>query len=309
MTKAIKVYDYRQCELPDILFEIKINQKDIDEKVFKAAEHFLTLEEQTGEIKKGDIAAIKIESEDKFISSECERLSVGKGYHAQEIEDALPGKKKGDVFNVTVEGTPAKITVLWDVRRIVPELDDSMAAKLGIEDVTTKDEYISYVTSELEAEEKEKKNNAIWLIVSRKVLENSEFEMDEAEVENQYKNDIAYLKSELEDDYEEFMQVKYHGKTIAESEENYKKEIIKTMKLCAIAEPMAAEDGIEWTEEEYETVIAEMVSEEYSEEEIKQSMSFEDYVKQQKEDYLREKILEYFDERFKTTITNAELLK
>ena len=302
MVKILKLYDYTQCPLPDKLFEIKIPQKKIDEKIEKAAEHFLAIEEQTGAIQKGDIVAIKMVSTDPLLASECERFSVGKGFFDKDIEAALIGKKKGDTFSAAVDNASAEITVLWVKRRVVPKFTDAMASQMGIEDVATVQEYTDYVTQELVEEDKEKKQNAIWNMVSKKIIEESKFEVDEKEVDAQYKKDIVYLQKELEGDFEEFMQVKYHGKTLEESKQNFKKEIVKTLELCAIATPMAEEDGVEWTPEEYSTVIDEMVSEEYSREELEQSMSYEDYVKQQKETYLQGKVLECFESRFTVTI-------
>ena len=302
MVKVLKLYDYTTCVLPDKLFEIKIPQKKIDDKIEKAAEHFLTIEEQEGAIKTGDIVAVKIASADSLLASECERLSVGKGFFSKDIEAALVGKKKGDSFSLTVDGTAADITVLWVRRRVVPKFTDAMAKAMDIEDVSNVREYTEYVTQELVEEDKEKKNNAIWLMVSKKLLEESEFEVDEQEVEAQYKKDISYLQKELEGDFEEFMQVKYHGKTLEESKQNFKKEIEKTLKLCAIAAPMLEEDDVTWTQEDYEAVINDMVNEEYSKEDLQQSMSYEDYVKQQTETYLQSKVLEYFDDRFTVTI-------
>ena len=302
MVKVLKLYDFTQCVLPDVLFDIKIPQKSIDEKLTKAAEHFLAIEEQEGAIEKGDIVGIKIASEDSFLASECERLSVGKGFFSKEIEAALIGKRKGDTFATEADGAQASITVLWVKRRVVPKFTDAMAAAMNVEDVTNVQEYTDYVTQELVDEDKEKKQNAIWNMVSKKLLEESSFDVDEQEVDAQYKKDLAYLQKELEDDFEEFMQVKYHGKTLEESKKNYKQEIVKTLELCAIAAPMAEEDGTQWTREDYEAVIDDMVSEEYSKEELQQSMSYEDYVKQQMEEYLKAKVLEYYDSRFTVTI-------
>ena len=302
MVKVLKLYDYTQCPLPEKLFEIRIPRKKIDEKIENAAEHFLAIEEQTGAIQKGDIVAIKIGSTDPFLASECERLSVGKGFFDKDIEAALIGKKKGDTFSSAVNDASAEITVLWVKRRVVPKFTDAMAAQMGIENVATVQEYTDYVTQELVEEDKEKKQNAIWNMVSKKIIEESKFEVDEKEVDAQYKKDIVYLQKELEGDFEEFMQVKYHGKALEESKQNFKKEIVKTLELCAIATPMAEEDGMEWTQEEYNAVIDEMVSEEYSREELEQSMSYEDYVKQQKETYLQGKVLECFESRFTVTI-------
>ena len=305
MIKILKLFDFKKCELPEKLFEIKIPQAKIDEKIEKAAEHFLTIEEQDGAVQNGDIAAVRIESPDSSIQSDCERFSVGKGFFYQEIDSEILGKQKGDSFSLKIGDVSAKITVLWVKRRVVPDFTDAMAAQMGIEDVANVREYTDYVTQELADEEKEKKQNGIWLLVSKKIIEESSFEMDAQEVEAQYKKDTDYLQNELGDDFEEFMQVKYHGKSLEESKQNFKKDIEKTLKLCAIAAPMAAEDGIEWSREEYEAVIDDMVSEDYSRDELEQSMSFDDYVKQQTEEYFKGKVLEYFDDRFSIEIVQG----
>ncbi len=302
MVKILELFDFTQCVLPEQLFDIKIPQKEIDKKIETAAEHFLTIEEQNDAVRKGDIVAVKIESSDSFLQSDCARFSAGKGFFSEEIEQAVIGKKKNDTLSLEVNGSPAQVTILWVKRRIVPELTDAMAAEMGIEDVNSVQEYTEYATSELVEEDKEKKQNAIWLLVSKKLTEDSKFEIDEEEIETQYKRTITYLRQELADDFEEFMQVKYHGETLEESKQLLKAEIEKTLKLCAIAKPMADENGIEWTEEEYEAVIDEMVNEEYSREELKQSMSYEDYVMQQMEAFLQAAVLEYFDDRFTVTI-------
>ena len=313
MVKVLKLFDFKKCELPDVLFDIKVKQEDIDFEIRKAAEHFLTIEQQDGPIENGDIVAVKIVSEDILLASECERLSVGKGFFSKDIETALVGKKKGENFTVTVngsqdgsqdgsDGTKAEVTVLWVRRRVVPKFTDEMASAMGVEDVTTVSEYTDYVTEELANEDKEKKQNAIWLMVSKKLLEESEFEVDQADIDAQYKKDITYLQGELEDDFEEYMQVKYHGSTLEESKQGFREEIERTLKLCAIAEPMAKEEGVEWTREVYDATIDEMVSEDYTREELEASMSYEDYVKQQLEEFLKAVILEYFDERFTVTV-------
>ena len=313
MVKVLKLFDFKKCELPDVLFDIKVKQEDIDFEIRKAAEHFLTIEQQDGPIENGDIVAVKIVSEDILLASECERLSVGKGFFSKDIETALVGKKKGETFSVTVDGsqdgsqdgsdgTKAEVTVLWVRRRVVPKFTDEMASAMGVEDVSTVSEYTDYVTEELANEDKEKKQNAIWLMVSKKLLEESEFEVDQADIDAQYKKDIAYLQGELEDDFEEYMQVKYHGSTLEESKQGFREEIERTLKLCAIAEPMAKEEGVEWTREVYDATIDEMVSEDYTREELEASMSYGDYVKQQLEEFLKAVILEYFDERFTVTV-------
>lgn len=313
MVKVLKLFDFTKCELPDVLFDIKVKQEDIDFEIRKAAEHFLTIEQQDGPIENGDIVAVKIVSEDILLASECERLSVGKGFFSKDIETALVGKKKGENFTVTVngsqdgsqdgsDGTKAEVTVLWVRRRVVPKFTDEMASAMGVEDVSTVSEYTDYVTEELANEDKEKKQNAIWLMVSKKLLEESEFEVDQADIDAQYKKDITYLQGELEDDFEEYMQVKYHGSTLEESKQGFREEIERTLKLCAIAEPMAKEEGVEWTREVYDATIDEMVSEDYTREELEASMSYEDYVKQQLEEFLKAVILEYFDERFTVTV-------
>ena len=304
MARVIEQYDFTQCELPAALFDIRVHQKDIDSMVHKAAEHFLSIENEDNGIFKGDIVAVSLKSSDPFYCSECERFTVGKGFFSVPIEDSLIGRRPGECYSLSVDGSAVEITVLWDKRRIVPELTDDMAAHLGIEDVNTREEYIAYATAELENKDKEKKQNAIWLLVQKEMLAKSSFELAEGEVESQYRKDCAYLQSELGDEFEEFMHVKYHGKTLEESLKNFRSEIEKTLKTCAIAQSLAEAEGVSWSREEYEATIDDMVNEQYTREELEASMSYEDFVRQQQENYLREKVLDCFDGRFTLTVTD-----
>ncbi len=302
MAKVLNLFDFTKAELPDVLFQLKVHQKDLDQKIYKAAEHFLTIEDQSDEIQKGDIVAVKVDSKDPMLCSDCDRFNLGKGFYSEEIEAALLGKKTGDTISAKMADSPVEVTVLWHKRRIVPELTDDMAARLGLEDVSTRAEYDAYAFAELEEEDKEKKQNAIWLMVSKQLVENSTFELEPSEIENQFIKDMSYLQAELGEDFAEFMKAKFHGKTMEECQQKYREEIDKTLKLCAIAEPMAEEEDVHFTEDDYNAMIESMMSDEYTEEELKQSMSYGDYVKMQLEEYLKASILAYFDDRFTTTL-------
>ena len=304
MARVIEQYDFTQCELPAALFDIRVHQKDIDSMVHKAAEHFLSIENEDNGIFKGDIVAVSLRSSDPFYCSECERFTVGKGFFSVPIEDSLIGRRPGECYSLSVDGSAVEITVLWDKRRIVPELTDEMAAHLGIDDVSTRDEYIAYATAELENKDKEKKQNAIWLLVQKEMLAKSSFEFESGEIDAQFEKDCSYLRSELGDDFEEFMHVKYHGKNPDESLRNFRFEIEKTLKTCAIAQSMAEDEGVSWSRAEYEATIDDMVNEQYTKEELEASMSYEDFVRQQQENYLREKVLSFFDGRFTLTVTD-----
>ena len=130
MAKLIQQYDFRQCELPAVLFDIKVHQKDIDNMVHKAAEHFLTIENENNGIIRGDIVAVSLKSDDPMYNSDCERFTVGKGFFCLPIEDALIGKRPGECCSVCADGSTVEVCVLWDKRRIVPELTDDMACLL-----------------------------------------------------------------------------------------------------------------------------------------------------------------------------------
>ena len=304
MAKVIELFDYRNAELPERLFAIKIRQQEIDKKLFEAAERFLTIEAQTGEIVKNDIVAVSMESKNSLLTSECERFRVGRKFFYPEIETQIPGHKAGDTFVCQIDGEDVSVHVISVKRRIVPVLTDALVAKIGLDDIQTVAEYTNYVTEELVEEDKEKKQGAVCTLVNRQLIEKSVFELEENEVEDTYQQQLQELEAEIDDpeEFEKLMFHVYHAKTMDAAKANMKKEVEKQIKITAVAEKIALENGKNWSEQDYDEFVKASVNERVTEEEFRADFSLEEFIQQQKLEYLQEQELDFFDDRFHSEV-------
>ena len=300
MAKVIHLFDYRKAELPEHLFKIKIRHQAIEARMKEAAERFLTIEAQSGEIIENDIVAVSIKSDCPWVNSESEYFRVGQGYSYPEIEAQIKGKKVGDEFQCEIDGQPASVKVLSVKRRIVPELTDAHVVCLDIEGVSTVAEYEKYIQNILAEEDKEKKLKAVCILVNRQLIQNSEFEMAADEVENSYQNQLRGFEEEVEDanEFEQVMLHLYHAKTLDAAKENMRKNVEKEIKIQAIAECIAGQNGQSWSEKEYEAFIEASVDERTSEEEMRENVSLEDFIRMQEVEYMQTLECEFVDNRF-----------
>ncbi len=68
-------------------------------------------------------------------------VTVGQGLYNKDVEAGMVGHRTGDSYDTQAEGTPVHITIQEVRRKTVPEPTDAMAAAMGIEGVSTVEEY------------------------------------------------------------------------------------------------------------------------------------------------------------------------
>lgn len=304
MAKVIQLFDYREAELPDRLFAIKIKKADIQKKIDDAAQRFLAIEPQTDSIQENDIVSVSLESDLPWLSSECERFRVGRKFFYPEIEGDITNHKLGDEWDCTIEGDTVKVKVLSVKRRVVPKMNDEFVKELQIEDVTTLEEYTNYVKELLVEEDKEKKQGALCTLVNRQLIEKSTFEMEDDEVDNLFNemmNDFEEGTSS-EEELDTLLTHLYGGKTPEERNAKMMKEVEKQIKITAIANAQCEKDDVTWTIDDYNAFVDASANARMTKEELLEDYPYEDYLTQQKVEYLQEKETEYFDDRFKVEV-------
>ena len=300
MAKVKVLFDFKQAQLPDRLFQIQVKRSAIEKKLYETAERFLTIESQEGEIIKNDIVAVCLKSEKPYLASECERLRVGRGFFYPEVEEALMDKKAGESFSCEIDGEKVEVEILSVKRRVVPALCDAYIKELGLDEISTLAEYTEYVTAELAEEDKEKKEAAICKLVNRQLVEKSEFILEDGEVENSYQEMLQSFEEETEsqEEFENIMFHLYHVKDLEAAKKKMKEQVEEQIKLTALAEAFAEENQLSWSEEDYEAFIQASISDKMSEEELREAVPMEDFLLQQKVDYLQTMEVACFEDRF-----------
>ncbi len=300
MAKATKVFDYRKAELPPQLFQIKIKQRKIDDGLQEAADRFLTIEAQDGPIVQNDIISARIDSDKPWLASECTYFRVGRRLFDKALEQELIGHKLGETVSCQLDGNNVDVTILSIKRRVSPKLTDELVQKLDMEDMNTVDDYTEFVKAQLIEEDKEKKQAALCTLVNRQLVANSEFEFDPNEVENLYEEMFNDFQegTETEEEFENLLLHLYHTKTMDDAKVEMKKQVENQIQIFAIADALVKENGVSWSEADYKEFIQMSANDRMSAEELMEQMSLEDFLNQQKVEYLQNLETEYYDDRF-----------
>ena len=230
------------------------------------------------------------------------------------FEDQLIGCKKGDKVTVTVQfpsdyseeslqGKVAKFAVKVNkvTESVLPDYNDAWVAELEIEDVTTTDEYFEYTKKNLEDEAASTKESNTQSAVAQALQDNIEVvSIDDDEISELAEEYEEQTKSSVEAygiDWDTYLS-SYAGQTQEEFQEQCKESAEQNLAYKYACKLIAEKEGLELTDEEYESQMAEV--------EEQTGASLEDleeyYTKEYLEDYcLQQKVLDYLVEKAKVT--------
>lgn len=109
---------------------------------------------------------------------------------AEEAEKAAVGKRLGESFDTALAGRAVHLTVEKILRRTPAEVNDALVASIGIEGVSTVEEYQAYAREKRAADQRLEKSKEITRYLADKMTTESEFEFDAAELEKKIDEEI-----------------------------------------------------------------------------------------------------------------------
>ncbi len=95
------------------------------------------------DINVGDIVSLKMSSDQKKFNRSI-KLNVMSGMFDKDFEQFLVGKKKNELYTYIREGLSVNVTIEDITRLVIPDVNDEMAKKEGIEGVNTVAELEQY---------------------------------------------------------------------------------------------------------------------------------------------------------------------
>ena len=175
-----KLYDINSIEIPAQLLETHV-----DEAVVEAQLNQLSLryaEEHEAECAElGDVVHC---TTDAYPDGRTVLLYTATALPgAEEAAQAALGKRTGDTFSAPLAGKTVALTVEKVLRREPVEVNDALIAGFGIEGVTTVDGYRAYLREKNLADQKLEQSKAVVRYVMDKMVENTTYSYDEAELE------------------------------------------------------------------------------------------------------------------------------
>jgi FKBP-type peptidyl-prolyl cis-trans isomerase (trigger factor) len=169
-----KLYDFRQVEIPAPLLQAEVTRQELDAELFRAAARFTDIVAVEGPIQNGDVVKLSF-ADPKAAGESCQvYANVGKDF--DDMEARLPGVNVGEQVMIPYAGREVEATVLSVKRLQVPQLTDAHVARLGIENVQDVPQLEEHLFGKLAEGQRKRKFRGIMGIVSKAILEKTEFE-------------------------------------------------------------------------------------------------------------------------------------
>ena len=162
-----KLYDYREVTVPAALLQAEVTREEMDAELALAAARFTVIVSVDGPVATGDVVALEY-TDDKGLHRIY--ANVGKGF--DDLEDSLPGLSLGD----KVQLRNAEATIVSVKRPTVPALTGEHVQQLSIEGVATTAQLEDHLFLKLAELQRKRKFRGIMGIVSKAIMEKTEFE-------------------------------------------------------------------------------------------------------------------------------------
>lgn len=169
-----KLYDFRQVEIPAALLQAEVTREELDGELYRAAARFTEIVAVEGPVENGDVVKLSFTDPKNPDVQKQVYANVGKDF--DDMEARLPGLRVGDAVKIPYGGKEVEATVQAVKRLQVPALTDAHVAQLGITQVENRAQLEDYLFGKLAEGQRKRKFRGIMGIVSKAMMERTEFE-------------------------------------------------------------------------------------------------------------------------------------
>lgn len=165
-----KLYDFRQVSVPAALLQAEVTREEMDAELALAAARFTQIAAVPGPIETGDVVTLEYVDEKGL-----HRIYANVGKDFSDVEALLPGCCVGDAVKMFWSGREAEARIAAVKRLRVPALTDGHIRELGLENVTDLAAFEDHLFERLALTQRRRKFRGIMGIVSKAMMENTEF--------------------------------------------------------------------------------------------------------------------------------------
>lgn len=179
-SKVLSMFPFEQVDLTPFKRHPAIDEAKLQKELDRAVYPYITWE--TGEeAAPGDVVTCRMESAEPRFQRASAKITVGAGLLDKTEEQKLAGARAGTVQTLCCRGSEVTLTVLDIQKRCVPPLEDRMVAVLGIDGVTTVEQYRAYLVNQALDEQFTHDSYEVIQAVLHEVRARSEVLIDEAD--------------------------------------------------------------------------------------------------------------------------------
>lgn len=258
------LYDFRQTEIPAALLQAEVTRQELDAELLRIAARFTAIVPVEAPIENGDV--VKLSFADPKEPGRCKQVYANVGKNFDDMEARLPGKLPGQQVMIPYAGREVEATILAVKRLQVPALTDAHVAKLGMENVQNLPQLEAHLFGLLAEGQRKRKFRGIMGIVSKAMLENTEFEDLEGHPWYQALHNLmmgrvqAFAQREgLAVEAALPAALRMEGKSLEECRQALKAMCIERAQQGALGQHYAAENGVTFPEMDTAELVGEYV--------------------------------------------------
>ena len=249
------LYDFRQVAIPEALLQAEVTKEELAAEMLLTAQRFTQIVAVDGKIQAGDVVAL--EFGDSNAPSGVRRIYANVGKQFDDVEELLPGLRSGDTLRISYAGRDVEACVMAVKRPCTPELTDAHVQQLGIAQVGTVAQLEDHLFLKLAEGQRKRKFRGIMGIVSKAIMEKTEFEpLEESHpwyqaLYGQLMGRIGAFAAQQGKTVDEVLPValRMEGKSLEECRKALKDMVTERTRQGALGQAYAMENGIALAQE------------------------------------------------------------
>ena len=243
------LYDIDSIVIPEELLKTSVDEQRVENEVQALSVRYAK-EVVADDVSKGDLVYCQA---DKASYPDGRTILIYTGMDIPGAEKAaatVVGKKVNDTFASVLLDKQVTLTVKKIIHRIPVAVNDTLIANMGIEGVTSVENYKAYIRAKIMEDQKLENSKAIIHYIMDQMVEHSAYIYDEKEMEAHVNNMMAqYAQYEAEMPEDD----------IEESPEDIKESIIYQAKQYWMAKAFCEQKGITIDENDVEAEMNRMI--------------------------------------------------
>ena len=204
-SKLLREGDPYKVDISQFMIPLTVDQRIYERDLLNFLRKYATVEE-AAEVAPQDMVTLTCSAESPRFCKEHITIRIGLGLFSKELENQLVGWKAGQSGTVTVKEQHVNVTVEAIKHEQLPEVDDALAQRCGIEYIKTAQEVHTYCKGKQFDDILEMPLDDAFPYLMRLVLEDSQFELDSDELQfsrelsaNQFLQSSLFAERSFED--------------------------------------------------------------------------------------------------------------
>ena len=173
-----RLYDIDSIVIPEELLAVSVDETQVEKQVQTLSVRYA--KESPADVAVcGDLVCCRADA-DSYPDGRQILIYTGMCLPgAEKAKEAVIGKRAGDMVVTELTNRPMTLTIEKVIRRTPVEVDDALIAGMGIEGVTTVEEYKAYIREKLTKDLQMENGKAITAYYLQQMTENSTYSYDE----------------------------------------------------------------------------------------------------------------------------------